>query len=386
MIYDSFERVSATLQHREPDKIPFDIGGAAVTGININALSNLKQLLGLTEEIELWDKVTQLAKTGDDVVDKLGIDVKNVGPMAPSALEPAQDLGLVDKHYRLIDEFGIGWQMPKDGGHYYDLYHHPLANAESIKDIEGYSWPDPLDPARFSGLKERVENVVVKEKKAYVMGRMSAGMWEHAIWMMGYNKFFMDMILNEKLIHAIMEKMLELKMKYWGRYLDIVGEHTMVLSAADDLGSQNGLLVSLDMYQKLIWPYHKRLFEYVKKKAKGKLYIFFHNDGAIMETIPLLIEAGVDILNPFQVNCRGMDTANFKKQFGKDLTIWGGSCDPRVMEFGTPEEVRVETKKRIDDLAPGGGFIFASIHIIQGGVPAENIMAWWETLQKHGTY
>jgi uroporphyrinogen decarboxylase len=286
----------------------------------------------------------------------------------------------------LIDEFGIGWQMPKEGGHYYDLYHHPLAHAESSKDVESYSWPDPLDPARFSGLKERVEKVIDEEKKAYVMGRMSAGMWEHAIWLVGYNKFFMDMILNEKLIHAIMEKMLELKMKYWGKYLDIVGENALVVSAADDLGSQNGLLVSLDMYKKLIWPYHKRLFHYLKKKAKGKLYIFFHNDGAIMETIPLLIEAGIDILNPFQVNCRGMNTGVFKKEYGKDLTIWGGSCDPRVMEFGTPEEVRIETRKRIEDLAPGGGFICASIHIIQGGVPPENIMAWWETLQKYGQY
>ncbi len=386
MEYSSFERVKTALRHQEPDRVPFDIGGAAVTGININALRNLKTLLGMPEEVELWDRVTQLAKTGDDIVEKLGIDVKNVGPEAPSLPGPARDLGLVDDHYRIIDEFGIGWQMPKDGGHYYDLYHHPLADAETIKDIENYSWPDPLDPARFSGLKDRVEKMIYQEKKAYVMGRMSAGIWEHAIWMMGYNKFFMDMILNEKLIHAIMEKMLELKMKYWGRYLEIVGKNAMVVSTADDLGSQNGLLVSLAMYKKLIWPYHRRLFEFLKKKAKGKLYIFFHNDGAIMETIPLLIEAGIDILNPFQVNCRGMDTGKFKKEFGKDLTIWGGSCDPRILEFGNPEEVRIETKKRIHDLAPGGGFIFASIHIIQGGVPPENIIAWWETLQEFGRY
>jgi uroporphyrinogen decarboxylase len=204
--------------------------------------------------------------------------------------------------------------------------------------------------------------------------------------MMGYEKFFMDMVQNEKLIHAIMEKMLELKTKYWGRYLDIVGKNTMVVSTADDLGTQNSLLVSIDMYKKLIWPYHKRLFEFLKKKSRGKLYIFFHNDGAIMETIPLLMEAGIDILNPFQVNCKDMDTKKFKKEFGKDLTIWGGSCDPRILEFGTPEEVRVETKRRIHDLAPGGGFIFAPIHIIQGGVPPENVMAWWETFQEFCNY
>jgi uroporphyrinogen decarboxylase len=125
----------------------------------------------------------------------------------------------------------------------------------------------------------------------------------------------------------------------------------------------------------------------VKSKAKSKIYIFFHNDGAVMESFPLLIEAGVDIMNPFQVNCLGMDTKKFKKEFGNDLTIWGGSCDNQiVMPFGTPQQVREETRRRIEDLAPGGGFIFAPIHVIQNGVPPENIMAWWETLQEFGKY
>ena len=196
----------------------------------------------------------------------------------------------------------------------------------------------------------------------------------------------MDMIQNEKLIHAIMEKILEIKMKYWGRVLELVDEEYVVISCADDLGGQNGLLVSLDMYKDLIWPYHKRLFEFLKRKSK--VYVFFHNDGAIYESLPLLIEAGVDIINPWQVNCAGMDdTAKFKGEFGNDLTIWGGSCDTqRVLPFGTPQEVRDETKRRIEDLAPGGGYIFAPIHIIQDGVPVENVMAMWETLQEFGIY
>jgi len=121
----------------------------------------------------------------------------------------------------------------------------------------------------------------------------------------------------------------------------------MVVSTADDLGAHNGLLVFLNMYKKLIWPYHKRLFEYLKNKQKASCTFFFHNDSAVMEEIPLLIEAGIDILNPIQVNCRGIDTGKFKKEFGKDLTIWGESCDPPILEFGNPEEVRIETKKSI---------------------------------------
>lgn len=158
----------------------------------------------------------------------------------------------------------------------------------------------------------------------------------------------------------------------------------MVASCADDLGTQDSLLVDLNLYKELIWPYHKRLFEFIKKKAKSRIYIFFHNDGAVMETFPLLIEAGVDIINPFQVNCKGMDTKKFKKEYGKDLTVWGGSCDTQsILPYGSSQEVRDETKRRIEDLALGGGFVFAPIHVIQHGVPPENIMAWWETLQEY---
>ncbi|MHC4418269.1 MAG: uroporphyrinogen decarboxylase family protein [Planctomycetota bacterium] len=380
--------MKTTLAHKEPDRIPFDIGGTMVTGINVNALRNLRKYLGLSEEVQVRDRVTQMADTGDEVIERLKIDVKNMSPERPSNPGLARDLGLQGDHYVLYDEFGMGWRMPARGGHYYDLFDSPLKDAQTVKEVEDYPWPDPLDEARYVNLKAGADHTVYDEKKAYVLGRVCSGMWETAMWMTGYEKFYADMILNQKLVHAIMSKLLEIKMKYWEKALETVGENVLVASTADDLGGQKGLLVSLELYRELIWPYHKRLFEFIKKKAKSKVYIFFHNDGAIWETLDLLIEAGVDIINPWQVNCSGMgDTAKFKKEYGKDLTVWGGSCDTQyVLAFGTPEEVRDETKRRIEDLAPGGGFIFAPIHVIQGGVPPENIMAWWETLQEYGAY
>ncbi|MHC4337478.1 MAG: uroporphyrinogen decarboxylase family protein [Planctomycetota bacterium] len=380
--------MKTALAHKEPDRIPFDIGGTMVTGINVNALRNLRKHLRLSEEVQVRDKVTQMADTGDEIIGKLKIDVKNVSPEPPSKPGLAKDLGLQGEHYRLIDEFGMGWQMPVEGGHYYDLYHSPLKDAQTVKDVEDYPWPDPLDAARYVNLKTKAEHIVYDEKKAYVLGRMNSGMWETAMWMTGYEKFYSDMILNKKLVHAIMSKLLEIKMQYWEKALATVGENVLVVSTADDLGSQRGLLVSLELYKEMIWPYHRKLFEFIKKKAKSKVYIFFHNDGAIWETLDLLIEAGVDIMNPWQVNCSRMgDTKRFKKEYGKDLTVWGGSCDTQfVLPFGTPQQVGDETKRRIEDLAPGGGFIFAPIHVIQSGVPPENIMAWWETLQEYGVY
>lgn len=384
----SFERVMLTLQHQEPDRIPFDLGGTMVTGINVNALRRLRTYLGLSGEPQIKDEVTQMAETGEDVIKVLKIDIKNVSPDLPLQSGLAKDVGYRDDYHILFDEFGIGWRMPVNGGHYHDLFYSPLKEAETVQDIENYPWPDPSDLQRYAHLKEKADRIVFREKKAYVLGRMNSGMWETAMWMTGYEKFFMDMASNPKLVHAIMEKLLEIKMQYWERALEAVGENVLVVSTADDLGAQNGLLVSLQMYKKLIWPYHKRLFSFIKKKAKSPIYIFFHNDGAIYETIPLLIEAGVDILNPYQVNCAGMeDTRRFKKEFGEELTIWGGSCDTQyVLPFGSPEEVKEETRRRIEDLASGGGFVFAPIHVIQGEVPPENIMAWWETLQEYGVY
>jgi uroporphyrinogen decarboxylase len=145
--YSSYERVRAALEHKESDRIPFDIGGAMVTGINIRALRNLKNYLGMSGEIKLWDKVTQLAETGNDVIEKLGIDVKNVGPEQPSNPFLTKDLGLEDEHYRIIDEFGIGWQMPKNEGYYYDLYLNPLI------------------PNDLQGLKRKWETLFIKRKR-----------------------------------------------------------------------------------------------------------------------------------------------------------------------------------------------------------------------------
>jgi uroporphyrinogen decarboxylase len=382
----SYQTVKAALEHREPDRVPLDIGGTMVTGINVRAMQALRKHLGLKGDARVHDRITQMAATDDDLVERFGIDVKLVGPNPPSKAPLAANPGIRDGYDHIIDEFGMGWRMPVKGGHYYDLCHSPLAQARTVADIDRYPWPDPLDEGRFAGLRQRADDVVSNQKKAYVLGRMSSGMWEHAMWMRGYENFYADMASNEKIVHAIMDRILEIKMRYWEKALETVGENVMVVSCADDLGHQNGLLVSLEMYRRLIWPYHRKLFQFIKKKAKSRVYIFFHNDGAIYETLDLLIEAGVDIINPWQVNCKGMgDTAGFKRQYGKHLTVWGGSCDTqRVLPYGTPQEVRDETKRRIEDLAPGGGFIFAPIHVIQSGVPPENIVAWWETLQKYG--
>jgi len=287
----------------------------------------------------------------------------------------------------MVNEYGIAWKMPVNGGHYFDMCEHPLANAETVNEIENFEWPDPVDPGRFTGMKEAAEKITREQKKAYMLGRNCAGVFEMALWMRGYEKFLCDMILDENLTHALLNKITEIKMRYWEKALEAVGDTVLVATEADDLATQHSLMISQELYKQLIYPYHRKLFEFIKKKAKSKVYIFLHCDGACKPMIPLLMEAGVDILNPVQVNCDGMDTGALKKEFGKDITFWGALCDTQsVLPFGTPQQVREETKRRIEDLAPGGGWIAAPIHNIQSGVPIENILAMWEALKEYGCY
>jgi uroporphyrinogen decarboxylase len=263
----------------------------------------------------------------------------------------------------------------------------PLELAEDIQDIKNFNWPDPIDAARFSTLKLRADKYVLEDNKAYILGRQYAGIWETALWMSGFEKFFCDMMLNEDFAHSLMDKITELKMQYWEKALETVGDNVLIISEADDLATQSSLLCSVDLYKKIVHPYHKKLFDFIKKKAKNEVHIFYHTCGAVIPLIPYLIEEGVDVLNPVQVSAAGMDTKFLKKEFGRDMTFWGGGVDTQhVLPFGTPEDVREDVKRRIEDLSPGGGFVFAGVHNIQSDVPPQNFMAMWETLQKYGVY
>jgi uroporphyrinogen decarboxylase len=181
------------------------------------------------------------------------------------------------------------------------------------------------------------------------------------------------------------DRIMEMKMAFWEKVLEEVGEYADVIMEADDFAGQHRLLISLETYQKIFKPRHKKLFDFIHSRTKGK--IFFHSCGAIRPAIPDLIEAGVDILNPVQVSATGMDSAELKREFGKDLCFWGGAVDVQyVFEQTGPEQVREEALRRINDLAPGGGWICANIHNIQATVPPENYLAFWETLQENIKY
>jgi len=385
-MWTSRRRVEAALNHQESDRVPYDLGGTILTGIHEQAYRRLRSHLGLPEnKVQIEDPIQQLAVVDEDMKRRLHVDVYGINPgKARIASRPPWSEASYDK---LQDEWGIEWWKPQNGGFYYDMRRHPLAGIDTVQELAKYKFPDPLDPGRYEGMAQRADDLMNRRQLAYVLGRNAPGIFEIALWMRGFENFYCDMLANVAFAEALLDIIMEIKMKYWARALEVVGPNVMMVSEADDLASQDRCLVSPELYRKLIKPRHTKLFTFIKRRARVPVKIFYHSCGAIAELIPDLIESGVDVLNPVQVSAAGMETRQLKKDFGKDIAFYGGGIDTQqVLPRGTPAQVREEVKRRIDDLAPGGGFIFNTVHNIQADVPAENIVAMWETLQEYGVY
>ncbi len=383
---NSRQRGKLALEHKEPDRIPFDLGGTVLTSIHVNAYRNLRRYLGLPEiDVKVMDVFQQIAVVDDDVREALRSDVRNIAPRSSATYKIEVNTTDMPGYDFFYDEWGIGWRKPKEGGFFYDMFHHPLAKSTSIEDIKNYPWPDPTDPARFVGLAERAKHVAEEQGELVILGGLAAGYVELTAWTRGFAKFYPDLVTNLDWLTYLMDTIIDLKLAYWEIALPLVGEYADVVQEADDLAGQFGLLMKPETYRQVIKPRHKRIFDFIKARTDAK--IFFHCCGSIREIIPDLVEVGVDIINPVQVSAAGMESSGLKRDFGDDITFWGGLVNTQgAFTDGTSEQVRDEVRRRIDDFGPSGGFVAAAVHNIQANVPPANIMAMWETLQEYGSY
>ena len=369
----SRERIRAALAHREPDRIPFDLGGSRVTGIHVLAYARLRALLGLPAgELRVGDITQQLAEVEPDVLDALGCDVRGITPRGASTYR--REIREVGEYRTFVDEWGVGRRMPLAGGLYYDASAPPLAGDVGDAAIDAYPWPDAADPARSAGMAEEARHYVLEEHRAVHLGSICGGLTEGLFKLRGFEDGYMDLAADPARARRLMERILEVKLTYWSRSLPQLDGLVDIVGEADDLGGQDRTLFSPATYRALVKPLHRELFAFLHARTDAK--VFFHTCGAVRELIPDLIEIGVDVLNPVQVSAAGMETAALKREFGRDLVFWGGGVDTqRVLGGGTPDEVRAEVRRRVGDLAPGGGFVFAAVHNVQPNVPPENVLA-----------
>jgi len=398
----SRERVLAALHHHTPDRVPLDIGGTESSGITAMAANRLRRHLGLPPgRTQIFDVYQQIAKVEDDLRGLLGVDTVPllIEPRAwkPFALPDGSPCEIPEKWCPEPDQRGdlvvrddagtVIARMPRDG-FYFEPCAPSLAGVRSVAElddhaeaIQSFDWPgfadESLDDiaARARRLFEETDLAVVANLQLHLL---AAGQL-----LRGYETFMMDLMLDKPLAHALLERLTQAYLARAEAYLDRVAGCVQVVLCNDDLGTQAGPMLSPACYREMIWPYQRRLFQFIKEKSGA--FLLLHSCGSVRAFIPALIEAGIDALNPVQVSAAGMDTGELKAEFGERLTFWGGGCDTqRVLVRGTTAEVRDEVRRRVHDLSPGGGFVFTQVHNIQPDVPPENVVAMVEALREAG--
>jgi len=383
---NSRERVLTALDHREPDRVPFDLGSVQVTGIHHLAYRHLRQALGLPPvKPQICDHIQQLALPDEDFIERLGVDVRGLYPLNSHNWNVyEEDVG---DYWAYHDEWGITHHRPKQDGLYFSIVDVPLKGGLSttVQDIKSHHWPDLGYPQRIAGLKElaqqyRAAGYAVVIKDAF------AGIFEMSQRIVGMETIMMLMALDKDVARALFDKLLELKLAFWERALPELGSLVDVVTYADDYGTQKSQLISPAMFREQLKPRLKILFERIEQLAPH-VKQFFHSDGNVRPIIPDFIEIGVDILNPIHIRAAGMEPAALKRDFGKDLVFWGGGVDTQgVLPTGAPQDVKDDVRRNIEALAPGGGYVFNTIHNVQADVPPENFIAMWEALQEYGVY
>jgi uroporphyrinogen decarboxylase len=378
---NSRERVLTALGHQEPDRVPIDLGGSAVTSIAIPTYAALREHLGLPKtSVETLETVQQIAVVDDDVLDLFGVDVIPVFANPPAGYQPVfvED---ADGCKSFQDEFGATLRRPKSSC-YYDWREFPLAEP-SLEALAKMPWPDP---ARYRGLRERVQRLRAGTERAiFSAAPCGHDLFNQLLRVRGMAEGLMDLVANPEFAEAFLERLTQTIITAQQCFLAEVGDLIDIHFTADDLTGQTGPLISPAVYRRMIKPRWARIIEAIKACTKAK--IFYHSCGAVRTFLPDLIEIGVDIINPVQVSASGMDTAELKKKYGKNLSFWGGGCDTQsVLLRATPEEVRAEARRRIRDLAPGGGFVFNPVHNIQPFVPAANVAAMFQEALSFGKY
>jgi len=379
------ERVLTALNHEEPDRIPIDLGSTRVSGICLKAYASLLDALGLGQrELRVVDRSQGLAGPDEDVLEALGVDFRPLWTKPSSRGEaPIAQEGEYDVY---IDEWGCRVSRPRSRGLYFDLA-EPAIREPSLEAVENFAWPDVDDPARYEGLRERAERL--REERPYALvghcdfGQDVLGTLLHV---RGYTEAMLDLAAHPDFAEAFMEGVTRLALRAWGHFLGQVGDLVDVVAFYDDLGMQDRPLISPAMYRRMIKPRHARIIAAIRERTQAK--VFFHSDGSVAEFIPDLIEIGVDILNPVQISAAGMgNTAALKRRYGKNLVFWGAACDSqRVLPFGSLDDVRRESRRRIAGLAPGGGFVFAPVHNIQSDISGDKTLALFQTAREAGRY
>jgi len=408
----SRERVLEGIQHRETDVVPIDFGGHRSSGIAAIAYARLKQHLAIhSGDIYVYDMVQQLAIVESAVLDAVGADVVELGrgfmldendwqPWVLPDGSPCKIPAYINVTKRGEDSFllshdGVPLAIQKRGCLYFEQIHFPRMERsfedDDFADLEeslpytmwtGIPTPGghiPLTGAGLKGLAEGAKVLRASTDRA-ILGIFGGSLFEVPQFLYGMEKYLEYMALYPEACVRLSEKLTDLYLSRLEKWLAAVGPYIDIILFGDDLGCQSGPLMSTSMYCQYYKPFHARMWRRVKEMAPH-IRTQLHCCGGIDPLIEHLIEAGLDMVNPVQVTCAGMDPQHLKDRYGMRLTLWGGGCDTRaVLPRGTPAEVREHVLRQLGILSRDGGFVFQQVHNIMADVPPENIMAMFDAV------
>lgn len=344
----SRERVRLALEHRETDRVPIAM---VCAGINPPAWRELEAYLQRERSIDVQTYLDGF------------IDVREVAPAYTGPPLPAN-----------TDIWGVVRQAVSYGtGHYDEIVGYPLANVETPADLDAIRWPT-TDWFDYDVLPERIAALQAGGEHCIMI--TNGNIFETSWYMRGFEKMFMDFVLNPELAHAIMARVTGFYVEHFHRMLAAAPGQIDLAFTADDIGGQNGLLMSLPMWEAFVKPYHVRLNKTIHE---GGARVIYHTDGAVMDAVDGLIDMGIDVLQALQFSAKGMDPHLLKQRHGDRLCFEGGVSVQTTLPFGTPGDVREEVRMLIDTLGQDGGYILGPSHYIQANTPPENIVAMFDT-------
>jgi hypothetical protein len=417
------ERVLAAINHRQPDRVPLDLGGSATSGMHVSSVYLLRQALRLDPPgtpVKVIEPYQMLGEIGPDLMETLGVDVlplpgprnmfgfrnKNWKPwtffdgtplLVPehfnTSPEPNGDILMYPEGDRSAPPSG---RMPA-GGFYFDtIIRQPAIDDAKLDPADNLEEFEPITEADLQYFASEAERLYTTTDKAILANFGGTAFGDIALvpvpWLKNprgirdVEEWYMSTVTRRHYVWSVFEGQCEIALANLERLHQVVGEKVAGLFVTGtDFGAQHSSFISPKAYRQLYQPFHKQVNAWIHQNTTWKSFI--HSCGSVINLLPDFIESGFDILNPVQTSAAGMDPRDLKTRFGDRLVFWGGGIDTQqALPFGSPEKVREQVRERMEIFGPGGGFVFNAIHNVQARTPVENLLALFEAVRDYRAY
>ena len=415
----SRERVNLALNHRQPDRTPFDLGASAVTGMHVSMVYKTRQALGLDAPgtpVKVVEPYQMLGEIAPDLIEALGIDVVGLG--SPRTLFGFENKGW--KEWRLFDGTPVlvpeGFNsdpnpdgsiflypegdksvppsgvMPRGGFFFDSIVCQPPIDDNNLNPEDNLEEFGPISDADLEHFRSEAERLYTQTDKAILanfggtafgdIALVPAPWLKHPKGIRDIEEWYISTAIRRDYVYTVFECQCEIALGNLEKIHGVVGNRvSAVFVTGTDFGTQRGPFISMGAYRDLYKPFHQQANDWIHRHTAWKTFI--HSCGSVAALIPDFIDAGFDILNPVQCSAFDMEAQSLKRRFGDRITFWGGGVDTQqTLPFGTPEQVRAEVRERIKIFGKGGGFVFNPIHNVQFGTPVENLLAMLKTIRE----